>query len=124
MTTLKVRLSTLQAQGWQVYSHTLTTAQTYLWGVTFALPFLLLAGGTYRVFLLPRAVLLDHTGLILLNHYPFSVNILACFENCREVLKTRAYRTELEGARGFLLLAFIVSDKSIHIAALCSRKVL
>ena len=66
MTTLKVRLSTLQAQGWQVYSHTLTTAQTYLWGVTFALPFLLLAGGTYRVFLLPRAVLLDHTGLILL----------------------------------------------------------
>ena len=56
----------LQAQGWQVQTHTLTTTRTYLWGILFALPFLLLAGGLYRAFLLERALLLDHTGLILL----------------------------------------------------------
>lgn len=35
-------------------------------GILFALPFLFLAGGMYRTFLLERAVLLDHTGIVLL----------------------------------------------------------
>ena len=59
-------LESLTAQGWQAKRHTLTTSQTYLWGTLFALPFILLAGGMYRMFLFDRAVLLDHTGLILL----------------------------------------------------------
>ena len=59
-------LEFLTAQGWQAKRHTLTTFQTYLWGTLFALPFILLAGGMYRMFLFDRAVLLDHTGLILL----------------------------------------------------------
>ena len=59
-------LEFLTAQGWQAKRHTLTTFQTYLWGTLFALPFVLLAGGMYRIFLLDRAVLQDHTGLILL----------------------------------------------------------
>ena len=57
-------LEFLTAQGWQAKRHTLTTFQTYLWGTLFALPFILLAGGMYRMFLFDRAVLLDHTGLI------------------------------------------------------------
>ena len=60
------RLAGSPPRGWQARRYTLTAAQTYGWGTLCALPFLLLAGGTYRVFLLPRAVLLDHTGLILL----------------------------------------------------------
>ena len=59
-------LEFLTAQGWMAKRHTLTTFQTYLWGTLFALPFILLAGGMYRMFLFDRAVLLDHTGLILL----------------------------------------------------------
>lgn len=66
MKPLDHRLEKLQAEGWRPTPCTLTTAQTYLWGTLFALPFLLLAGGLYRVFLLERAVLLDHTGLVLL----------------------------------------------------------
>ena len=59
-------LESLTAQGWQAKRHTLTTSQTYLWGILFSLPFVLLAGGIYRMLLLHRAVLLDRTGLILL----------------------------------------------------------
>lgn len=59
-------LEALTAQGWRAERHTLTAAQTYLWGILFALPFVLLAGGLYRMLLLERAVLLDHTILILL----------------------------------------------------------
>ena len=59
-------LELLTTQGWLAKRHTLTTFQTYLWGTLFALPFVLLAGGMYRIFLLDRAVLQDHTGLILL----------------------------------------------------------
>ena len=59
-------LEFLIAQGWLAKQHTLTTFHTYLWGTLFALPFVLLAGGMYRIFLLDRAVLQDHTGLILL----------------------------------------------------------
>ena len=59
-------LSAYRSRGWQLQPYTLTTAQTYLWGILFALPFLLLAGGLYRAFLLEHALLLDHTGLILL----------------------------------------------------------
>ena len=59
-------LEALTAQGWRAERHTLTAAQTYLWGILFALPFVLLAGGLYRMLLLERAVLLDHTSLILL----------------------------------------------------------
>ena len=66
MTGAEGRMAALQAGGWRICRCTLTTARAYGWGLAFALPFLLLAGGTYRVFLLPRAVLLDHTGLILL----------------------------------------------------------
>ena len=62
-------LEFLTAQGWMAKRHTLTTFQTYLWGTLFALPFILLAGGMYRMFLFDRAVLLDHTGLILLAYF-------------------------------------------------------
>ena len=58
-------LETLMAQGWSAKWHTLAAAQTYLWGILFALPFVLLAGGLYRLLLLSRAVLLDHASLIL-----------------------------------------------------------
>ena len=56
----------LQENGWHVRTYTMSGRQTYLQGILFALPFLLLAGGMYRIFLLERAVLLDHTGIILL----------------------------------------------------------
>ena len=59
-------LEFLTENGWLAKRNTLTTFQTYLWGILFALPFVLLAGGLYRMLLLSRAVLLDHTGLILL----------------------------------------------------------
>lgn len=59
-------LESLTAQGWRAERYTLTAAQTYLWGIIFALPFVLLAGGLYRMLLLNRAALLDHTSLILL----------------------------------------------------------
>lgn len=62
----KEKLDGLRADGWQVRKCTLTGKQVYLWGVLFALPFLFLAGGMYRTFLLHRAVLLDHTGILLL----------------------------------------------------------
>ena len=45
-------LEALTAQGWRAERHTLTAAQTYLWGILFALPFVLLAGGLYRMLLL------------------------------------------------------------------------
>ena len=59
-------LESLTAQGWRAERYTFTAVQTYLWGILFALPFVLLAGGLYRMFLLNRAALLDHTSLILL----------------------------------------------------------
>ena len=37
-------LESLTAQGWQAKRHTLTASQTYLWGILFSLPFVLLAG--------------------------------------------------------------------------------
>ena len=61
-----MNLEAFTAQGWRAQRHTLTAAQTYLWGSLSALPFVLLAGGLYRMLLFRRAVLLEHTGLILL----------------------------------------------------------
>lgn len=66
MTGAEGRMAALQAGGWRICRCTLTTARAYGWGLAFALPFLLLAGAAYRLFLLDRALLLDHTGLILL----------------------------------------------------------
>lgn len=60
------RLAELLIAGWRAVPCTLTAAQTCLWGTLFALPFPLLAGGLYRAFLLERAVLPGHTGLVLL----------------------------------------------------------
>ena len=57
-----MNIEVFTAQGWRTKRHTLTAAQTYLWGILFALPFVLLAGGLYRILLLSRAVLLNHTG--------------------------------------------------------------
>lgn len=62
----RTRPAVLQAPGWRAKRYAMTTTQTYLRGIVFALPFVLLAGGIYRVLLLHRAVLLDHTNLILL----------------------------------------------------------
>lgn len=59
-------IARLRAEGWQVKAYTMSSSQTYLQGILFALPFVFLAGGMYRVFLLERAVLLDHTSLIFL----------------------------------------------------------
>lgn len=56
----------LEENGWQARTYTMNSRQTYLQGILFALPFLFLAGGMYRTFLLERAVLLDHTGIVLL----------------------------------------------------------
>lgn len=56
----------LTEEGWFIRDYTLTSKQTYIWGTLIALPFVTLAGGLYRVFLLNRAVLLNHTSLILL----------------------------------------------------------
>lgn len=56
----------LQENGWQTRTYAMNSRQTYLQGILFALPFLFLAGGMYRTFLLERAVLLDHTGIVLL----------------------------------------------------------
>ncbi len=66
MKTLRKSIASLQEEGWRAEDHTLSGKETYLWGVLFALPFILLAGGMYRVYLLDRAILLDHTSLILL----------------------------------------------------------
>ena len=59
-----MNLEAFTARGWRAQGHTLTAAQTYLWGSLSALPFVLLAGGLYRMLLFRWAVLLDHTGLI------------------------------------------------------------
>lgn len=127
-----MNLETLTAQGWRAERHTLTVAQTYLWGLLFALPFVLLAGGMYRVFLLHRAVLLDHTSLILLAaiaislplhellhglgwklagrlgrgeiSYTFHHGLPLC--NCRAVLSVKAYLT------GTLLPLFVLGGGS------------
>lgn len=56
----------LEENGWQARTYTMNSRQTYLQGILFALPFLFLAGGMYRTFLLERAVLLDCTGIVLL----------------------------------------------------------
>lgn len=53
------------SQGWKQKEHIMTNAQAQIKGFFFALPFLLLAGGLYRVFLLPRAVLLDLQGMTI-----------------------------------------------------------
>lgn len=54
------------ADGWHCRNYTFPCRQAYIWGTLIALPFVALAGGVYRVFLLDRAVLLNHTSLILL----------------------------------------------------------
>ena len=54
------------ADGWHYQNYTFSCRQAYLWGMLIALPFVALVGGAYRIFLLNRAVLLNHTGLILL----------------------------------------------------------
>lgn len=56
----------LTEEGWFIRDYTLTSKQTYIWGTLIALPFVALAGGLYRVFLLDRAVLTDYSSLILL----------------------------------------------------------
>lgn len=53
-------------EGWLSRDYTLTSKQAYIWGTLIALPFVALAGGLYRVFLLDRAVLTDYSSLILL----------------------------------------------------------
>ena len=68
-----MNLEAFTARGWRAQRHTLTAAQTYLWGSLSALPFVLLAGGLYRMLLFRRAVLLEHTGLILLTVIVISV---------------------------------------------------
>lgn len=66
MRALRQTIASLQTEGWRMENHTLSGKETYLRGVLFSLPFLLLAGGMYRVYLLDRAILLDHTTMILL----------------------------------------------------------
>lgn len=109
----------LQENGWHVRTYTMSGRQTYLQGILFALPFLLLAGGMYRTFLLERAVLLDHTGIILLAAAVVSLPVHEALHGlgwklsgrlgrgqvslmfrhgmpmctCREVLTVRAYLT-------------------------------
>ena len=51
-------------QGWTQKKNSFTNLQAQIKGFCFALPFLLLAGGLYRVFLLPRAVLLELQGMM------------------------------------------------------------
>ena len=132
-------LEFLTAQGWQAKRHTLTTFQTYLWGTLFALPFVLLAGGMYRIFLLDRAVLLDHTGLILLAVIIVSVPLHEALHGfgwklagrlqkgdvtffvhngipmcaCRTILPTKAYLT------GTLLPFFILGGGSFIFLLFC-----
>lgn len=60
------QIDRLTEEGWISRDYTLTSKQAYIWGTLIALPFVALAGGMYRIFLLNRAVLLDHTSLILL----------------------------------------------------------
>lgn len=54
------------ADGWHCRNYTFAFRQAYIWGTLIALPFAALACGGYRVFLMNRAVLLDHGKLILL----------------------------------------------------------
>ena len=63
---IRSQIARLTEEGWRSRDYTLTSKQTYIWGTLIALPFVALAGGLYRVFLLDEAVLLDHTSLILL----------------------------------------------------------
>ena len=63
---IRSQIDRLTEEGWLSRDYTLTNKQAYIWGILFALPFVALVGGLYRVFLLDRAVLLDHTSLILL----------------------------------------------------------
>ena len=69
------QIDRLQKNGWQMHDYTMTGTQTYLYGILFALPFLFLTGGLYRAFLLKRAVLLDHTGLVFLAAIIVSVTL-------------------------------------------------
>ena len=62
---IRSQIARLTEEGWRSRDYTLTSKQTYIWGTLIALPFVALAGGLYRVFLLDEAVLLDHTSLIL-----------------------------------------------------------
>ena len=129
----------LAAKGWQAQRHTLTTAQAYLWGLLVALPFVLLAGGMYRAFLLRRAVLLDHTGLIPLAVLAVSLplheglhglgwraagrlgkgGVAFLFRRglplcaCREVLPVKAYLA------GVLLPFFVLGGGSFLFLLLC-----
>ena len=132
-------LESLTAQGWQAKRHTLTTSQTYLWGILFSLPFVLLAGGIYRMLLLHRAVLLDRTGLILLAVIIVSVPLHEALHGfgwklegrlhqgdvtfflrrgipmcaCRTILSTKAYLI------GTLLPFFILGGGSFLFLFLC-----
>lgn len=63
---IRSQIDRLTEEGWFSRDFTLTSKQTYILGMLIALPFVALAGGLYRVFLLDRAILLDHTSLILL----------------------------------------------------------
>ena len=132
-------LESLTDQGWLAKRHTLTAFQTYLWGVLFALPFVLLAGGIYRMLLFDRAVLLNGTSLILLAVIIVSVPLHEALHGfgwklagrlhkgdvtffirsgipmcaCRAILSTKAYLT------GALLPFFILGGGSFLFLFLC-----
>src|SRR5699024_7211899 len=65
-TSMQSEMDRLMQKGWIRRDYTLTGRQAYIWGTLMALPFVVFAGGLYRVFLLHRAILLSHTSLILL----------------------------------------------------------
>ena len=63
---MQSEMDRLMQKGWIRRDYTLTGRQAYIWGTLMALPFVVFAGGLYRVFLLHRTILLSHTSLILL----------------------------------------------------------
>lgn len=120
-------------EGWLSRDYTLTNKQAYIWGTLIALPFVALAGGLYRVFLLDRAVLTDYSSLILLVVIVVSLPLHELFHglgwalagqlekdkikflfqhgmpmcSCRAVLSTKAYLT------GVLLPFLVLGGGSI-----------
>lgn len=63
---IRNRIAQFTEDGWRSQDYTLTNCQAYIQGTLFALPFAALSGTLYRVFLLERAVQLNHAVLILL----------------------------------------------------------
>lgn len=63
---IRDQIARLAADGWHYQQYTFSCRQMYIWGTLIVLPFLTFAGGVYRVFLLNRAVQMNHIGIILL----------------------------------------------------------